>query len=226
MPSHTARSLFGIAVWDALHGSGYLQHRTPATWIIGASLAVNARNKLVEMFLANEERPEWLLFLDDDQLYPETLIEAMMLAVESVEADTGVKCLTMALPVWRFMGDLDPAVTHNVFDMGDNGQFAPRTEPMPEGAVFQTAGIGAGCIMVHREALERIRQVSTEHNMGDQACWFRHIVWPHNEGEDLYFCRMLIGSKIPLFVTTGLGVLEHVKQIRLDRELPSGTVTI
>lgn len=226
MPSHTARSLFGIAVWDAQFGSGYLQHRTPATWIIGASLAVNARNKLVEMFLDNPDKPEWLLFLDDDQVYPETLVEALMIAVQSVEADTGVKCLTMSMPVWRFMGDVAPAVTHNVFDMAENGQFAPRTEPLPENAVFQVAGIGAGCIAIHREALERVRQISAEHNMGDKACWFRHIVWPHNEGEDLYFCRMLLGSTIPLFVTTTLGVLEHVKQIRLDHEQPSGLVTI
>lgn len=226
MPSHTARSLFAIGVWDGLHGSGYLQHRTPAKWVIGSSLVGNARNKLVEMFLNNEDKPEWLLFVDDDQVYPETLVEALMIAVQSVEAETGVKCLTMAVPVWRFFGESDPAVIHNVFDIGEDGKFAIRTEEMPENTVFQAAGIGAGCLMVHREALERVREVSAEHGFGDMNCWFRHIVWPSNEGEDLYFCRMLLGSQIPLFVTTSLGILEHVKQVRLDRGMDAGTVTI
>jgi hypothetical protein len=247
MPSHTARSLFGIAIWDALYGSGYLQHRTPAKWVIGSSLVGNARNKLVEMFLDNqdkpempnpwepditvemflddEDKPEWLLFLDDDQVYPEHLIEAMMVGVQSVEAETGMKCLTMSVPVWRFMGDSSPTVTHNVFDMVD-GSFVPWVEPLPENTVLQVAGIGAGCIMVHREALERVRDISTEHGFGHLNSWFRHIVWPRNEGEDLYFSRMLMGSGIPLFMTTSLGCLEHVKQIRLDREMTSGEVTI
>ena len=225
MPSHTARSLFGIAVWDALHGSGYLQHRTPAKWVIGSSLVGNARNKLVEMFLDNEDKPEWLLFVDDDQVYPEHLVEAMIIGVQSVEAETGTKCLTMSVPVWRFMGDSSPTVTHNVFDMVD-GNFVPWSEPLPENTVLQVAGIGAGCIMVHREALERVRDISTEHGFGHLNSWFRHIVWPHNEGEDLYFSRMLMGSGIPLFMTTSLGCLEHIKQIRLDREMTSGEVTI
>lgn len=226
MPSHTARSLFGIAVWDGLHGSGYLQHRTPAKWIVGASLVSNARNKLVEMFLDNEDKPEWLLFLDDDQIYPEHLVESLMMGVQSVEGETGVKCLTMSVPVWRFFGETDPAVTHNVFDIDDAGRFKIHEDPLPENTVVQVAAIGAGCLMVHREALERIREVSAEHGFGNQSCWFRHVAWPNNEGEDLYFCRMLIGSQIPLFMTTSVGVLEHVKQVRLTGEAEAGRFTI
>jgi hypothetical protein len=227
MPTHTARSLVAMAVWDAKYGSGYLQHRTPANWVIGSSLVGNARNKLVELFLNLPDEPEWLLFVDDDQVYPDTLIEAMMLAVKTVEAETGVKCMTMSVPVWRFMGEEAPKVTHNVFNINDSGHFEPiEDDAVPENTVTQIAGIGAGCVMVHREALLRIRDVSVEQGFGDMNCWFRHIVWPNNEGEDLYFCRMLLGSKIPLWMTTAVGVLEHIKTVRLDKALPSGSVTI
>lgn len=228
MASHCGRSLFAIGVWDGMHGSGYLQHEKNALWIVGASLVTNARNKLVDLFLGLESKPEWLLMLDDDQVYPPHLIEAMMVAVQSVEAETRVKCLTMSVPVWRFYGEPEPAVTHNVFDLTEEGRFVVRERELPENGCEQIAAIGGGCIMVHREALERIKQISIEQwgEHGERDPWFRHNSWLVNESEDLYFCRMLLAAEVPLWVTTTAGVLEHVKTIRLDRAMESGAVTI
>jgi hypothetical protein len=37
---------------------------------------------------------------------------------------------------------------------------------------------------------------------------------------------MLWGSKMPLWMTTAVGVLENIKTVRLDKAMPSGSVTI
>jgi hypothetical protein len=224
-PTHTTRTLFEVGVWDAMYGSGWLQHEKPSLWVVGSTLVANARNKLCEMFLALEEKPEWLLFLDDDQLYPQALIEHLMMAVRMVR-ETGQECQVVGVPVWRFLGDTDVRVTHNVFDMNESNTFEPRTDDMPEGTVLQVAGIGAGCLLIHRDALLATRDASVNLGMGDRNAWFRHIVWPYNEGEDLYFSRLLIAAKIPLYVTTAMGNLEHVKTVRLDRAYDAGLLTI
>jgi hypothetical protein len=90
----------------------------------------------------------------------------------------------------------------------------------------QVAGIGAGCLMVHRDALIAAREASERLGVGAESPWFRHLVWPRNEGEDLYFCRLLWAADVPLYATTTVGTLEHVKQIRIDRAYNPGVLTI
>lgn len=205
-----------------------MQHDKPSIWIVGASLITNARNTLVKQFLALDDQPEWLLFLDDDQLYPPNLLEHLMLAVEQVERTTKQSCLVMGVPVWRLEGKAtdDVRSMHNAFTFADDGaQFVPMDD-LPENAVVQVAAIGAGCLMVHRVALEMARDASAQAGFGDTECWFRHIQWPINEGEDVYFCRLLAAARVPIFVTTTPGYLEHIKQIRLDRAYDRGQLTV
>jgi hypothetical protein len=225
--SHTTRTLLDMALWDSMYGRGWLRHDKPAVWVIGASLITNARNTLVEQFLALPDEPEWLLFLDDDQTYPADLLEHLTLAVEEVERQTKASCLTMTVPVWRFdgKGRDDVRSVHNVFDADDDLNLVPH-EGITDGRVIQVAAIGTGCFMVHRYALERLRQVSTERGLGHEHCWFRHVVHPKNEGEDLYFCRLLSAAGIPLWTTTTAGTLGHLKTIIVDREFARGSVTV
>ena len=227
MASHTTRTLVEMALFDTQLGRGWLCHDKPQVWIIGASLITNSRNTLVEQFLQLPDEPEWLLFLDDDQVYPANLLEHLMTAVEQVEETTKQSCLTMSVPVWRFDGKqgTDVRTTHNVFDLNDERRMVPHEGVGPD-QVLQVAAIGAGCLMVHRYALERIRQVSAASNLGHEHCWFRHIPYPVNEGEDIYFCRMLLMSGIPLWCTTTPGVLHHVKQVVIEREHERGVLCV
>lgn len=226
MPSHTARTFTDLAIYDGMHGGRHLHHSKPCIWIIGASMIVNSRNALVERFLAIEDRPEWLLMLDDDQIYPSHLIDAMLASVQFVEAETGRPCWTMGVPVWRFHGESETRSTHNVFGWSDATEGFVEHEPLSPNAVVQVAAIGTGCLMVHRDALIALREHSASLGIGDRDCWFRHVNYPRNEGEDVYFCRLLMAAGIPLWATTTVGTLEHIKQIRLDRLMPAGSVTI
>jgi hypothetical protein len=145
--------------------------------------------------------------------------------VEFVEAQ-GLSCLTMSVPVWRLHGEDKIRSTHNVFAFNDQTGSFVEHEGLPSNAVVQVAAIGTGCLMVHRDALLRVQQHSAELGMGDSECWFRHITWPRNEGEDVYFCRLLMSAGIALYCTTTVGPLEHVKQIRVDRLYEAGSLTI
>lgn len=224
--SHTTRTLIDMALWDGVYGRGWLRHDKPSVWVIGASLITNARNTVVEQFLALPDEPEWLLFLDDDQVYPADLLEHLMIAVEEVERGTNESCLVMSIPVWRFEGKGrdDVRSAHNVFDyVGPS--FVEKLD-LADDQVVQIGAIGAGCIMIHRYAFERVRAVSAERNLGHEHCWFRHMPHPVNEGEDIYFCRMLAAAGIALWTTTTAGTLGHIKQIVLDREYVRGQVTV
>jgi hypothetical protein len=226
--AHTMRTLIACAIWDGMFGGKHLHHQKPQTAIIGGTLITNSRNGLVRQFLDMDDGPEWLLMVDDDQVYPEHMLDGLIACVRQVEEQTGQTCLTMAVPVWRFEGRSteDVRVVPNVFELADEGPAIERPmEHLPEHAVIQVAAIGAGCLMVHRQALQRVREVAAEQGIGADNCWFCQPPGV-TLGEDVWFCRMLAASGIPLYVTTTLGTLEHVKEIRLDRAMPAGTVKI
>lgn len=225
MPSHTARTLVDVSIYDGMHGGRYLHHGKPCIWIIGASMIVNSRNHLVKQFLALEDSPEWLLMLDDDQIYPPHLLDGLMAAVGFVRSQ-GLACLTMGVPVWRLHGETVIRSTHNVFAWDEAHNGFVEHEGLPENAVVQVAAIGTGCLLVHRDALLRLQQHSSDLGMGDSECWFRHVNWPRNEGEDVYFCRLLMSAGVALYATSTLGMLEHIKQVRVDRLIEPGGVTI
>lgn len=226
MMSHTTRTLIDMTIWDAMHGRQRLQHDRPCIWIVGASLLANSRNTIVSRFLDLPGAPEWLLMLDDDQLYPAHLLESLFAAIDFVAEQTGRPCLAVGVPVWRLHGDDAPRSTHNVFGWGDDGESFVEHGPLPDQAVVQVAGIGAGCLMVHRDALIAAREASERLGVGTDSPWFRHLVWPRNEGEDLYFSRLLWAADVALYATTTVGTLEHVKQIRVDRAYDAGVLTI
>lgn len=225
MPSHTTRSLVDLAIYDGMHGGRWLAHERPCIWIIGASMIVNSRNQLVKQFLGLDGAPEWLLMVDDDQLYPKHLLDSLMASVEFVRAQ-GLECLTMSVPVWRLHGEDKIRSTHNAFGFDEAAGGFVEHEGLPDNAVVQVAAIGTGCLMIHRDALLRLQKHSVDLGMGDTECWFRHINWPRNEGEDIYLCRLMMSAGIALYTTTTVGLLEHVKQIRVDRLYESGSLTI
>lgn len=220
---HFVRTLFEVGLFDRELGGQHLNPTRPAIWVIGASFITNARNEIVRNFLAMQDPPsDWLLFLDDDQLYPANLLDALLAA-----ADPETRRI-VGLPVWRFASEGDAVrVTHNVFDITDESFFIERVEPLPENSLIQVAGIGTGCMLVHRSALVEIGDFAAANGFGRNHAWFQQRVHPADfaEGEDLHFCRLAGAAQIPVFCLTS-HVLEHTKEVRLHRAAPFGTVKI
>jgi hypothetical protein len=221
---HTMRTVMELVMWDRDYGRRHLHPSQPWTFVIGATMVTNARNTIVRRFLDQPEgdQADWLLFLDDDQLYPQSLLEQLIEAADPVERRI------VGLPVWRFAstGDGPIRVTHNVMDLHESGAFVEWSEPFPENTVMEVAAVGTGCLLIHRSALEEMQTKSEEMGNGTHWCWFRQQVYqPADmcEGEDLFFCRLAWNCGIPVWLNTSV-TLEHVKPIRLAGPVPDGVL--
>lgn len=223
MPTRCAMSIRDMVMWDRDYGGRWLHPENPFIDVVGTSQIVNSRNDLVHQFLANENGADWLLFIDDDQIYPTHTLEVLMASVDSTERRI------VGLPVYRFTGKGDEVrVTHNVMDAHESGAFVEWPGELPENVVMQVAAVGTGCMIVHRSVFDEMRTASVEAGQGERWAWFRHIVYqPADmaEGEDLFFCRRAWNLEIPVWVNTGL-MLRHVKTVVLDRMVAAGGITI
>lgn len=221
---HFTRTLTELYLFDREYGKQHLNPTRPAVWVVGASFITNARNEIVRNFLAmGDPASDWLLFMDDDQEYPALTLERLL------EAADPEKRPIVGLPVWRFDSSAadDVRVTHNVFNITEDSFFVAREEPLPENTLVQVAAIGTGCLLIHRSALERIRDFGEANGFGRNHVWFQQRVHPADfaEGEDLHFCRLAGAAGIPVFCLTSY-TLEHTKEIRLAGEIPFGQVRI
>lgn len=223
--SHFARTLTDMVLWDSKIGRGHLHPERPVIWTLGSTQIVNARNTLVNQFLASD-MGDWLLMMDDDQVYPKELLEHLIEYADPTDRPI------VGVPVWRMMShDEDPAtvrVTHNILDLDDGNMFVEFTGELPPNALVQVPAIGTGCMMVHRSALVRMAEWSAENGNKSRSCWFRHnVYYPADvaEGEDLYFCRLAAAVGIPVFAAT-FTTLRHVKPIMLSGPVPEGVLKV
>lgn len=223
---HTMRTVLDMVMFDREYGKQHLDAARPFVWVVGATFVTNARNRLVQKFLEQPpgNRADWLLFLDDDQLYPEYLLEILMASADPVERRI------VGIPVWRFISKDDGPVrvTHNVFDVNERGEFVEWPDHLPDNAVVQVAAVGTGCLLVHRTALEEIQRVAFENGRGSQWCWFQQQVYqPADacEGEDIWFCRLAAAAQIPVWVNTSQ-TLQHAKTVMLQGPTPVGAYSI
>lgn len=223
---HTMRTVLDMVMFDREYGNQHLHPSRPFVWVVGATFVTNARNRLVQRFMEQppDSRAEWLLFLDDDQLYPETLLEHLMAAADPVERRI------IGVPVWRFISKDDGPVrvTHNVFDVNERGEFVEWPDQLPDNALIQCAAIGTGCMLIHRSALEDIQRVAYENGRGSQWCWFvQQVYQPADacEGEDIWFCRLAAAAGIPVFAHT-FTTLQHAKTVMLQGPTPIGAYSI
>lgn len=223
---HTMRTVLDMIFFDRDIGNKHLHPNRFQLDVIGSTFVTNARNRLVQRFLQQPEdnRADWLLFLDDDQLYPETLLEYLMAAADPVERRI------IGVPVWRFASKDDGPVrvTHNVFDVNERGEFVEWPDPLPENELIQVAAIGTGCMLIHRTALEEIQRLAYENGRGSQWCWFvQQVYQPADvcEGEDIWFCRLAAAAQIPVWAHT-FTVLQHAKTVMLQGPTQFGAYSI
>jgi hypothetical protein len=222
--SHFTRTLFELAMYDQCHGGKHLHPNVPSAWIIGSSSIPTARNRIVEKFLEqpDDAKSDWLLFFDDDQLMEPHMLDVLIGSADAVERPI------VALPVWRFLESPDGGigVTHNVMNLTTDEMFAPMREPLPPDTLLQVAGVGTGCMMIHRSVFRKMADALLAAEM--PPLLFRemhHDRANYRESEDLWFCRVAGNAGIPIFVNTTL-TIRHVKPIILDREMTPGEVTI
>jgi GT2 family glycosyltransferase len=128
---------------------------------VGPLVAI-ARNTLTSRFL--DGHSEWLWCVDTDIIFATDTIARLMAVADPVEHP-----IVSALYYVNVNDQTIPAM-YMAGSYEDEFSFAPPDE-WDEGEVIKYDGVGAGCLLIHRDALMKIKK---DHD--DQPLWWREIV--------------------------------------------------
>lgn len=177
----------------------------------GANLS-GPRNGIVKRFL-DYGKADWLWMVDTDMTFAPDTVERLL---EFADPDTapivGGLCFG-----FDDKGEIQPTLFGLLGDP-ESPQVVRYREWQPD-AMFQVAATGAACLLIHKTALERIRDIQipgrATAGFNDAFQWFQEV---EHDGqpvsEDITFCWRAGLAGLPIYVNTGVQ-LGHIK----DREL-------
>jgi hypothetical protein len=177
---------------------------------VGGHLLSRQRNELVAHFLDKTTAP-WLLMVDTDHRFPVKAFDKLIESAHEVSAPVVSALCFAAYPARP--GDLYPTPVPAIYRNAPNGQYLAFNDYPPDRLV-RIAAAGTGCLLMHRSALEKVREDRPE-GMSARWCWF--IDGPVGDdwySEDLSFMRRLEAAGVPLHAHTG-AMLPHLKTYTL-----------
>lgn len=195
-------SLMGVVLYDRQHG----QHIADVMPHASGALIAGPRNQVVWRFL-NSSTADWLLWLDADMSFTETLVEDL-LEVAHPEDRPIVSGLYFGQRTPEdedgndIIGpgfDVDYEVYPHVYVLGKDGLMRQASE-YPRDDIVQVNGVGCGCLLAHRQVYRRIlERPDNQHPYP----WFRESL---NQGyvmsEDLTFSVLAQSCGFPLHLAT------------------------
>lgn len=190
-------SLIELLFYDAsthgrlLHSHGKMGKRA------GSGGIVDGRNQMAQLML-DESEADWLMMIDSDMGFAADTLERLIDAADPVERPVvGALCFAYAQDGRASFYGARWRCLPTVYDWVDNDDDVGFLSRMKyERDALQLAGAtGAACMLVHRSALEKIRD-----KYGD--VWFDPIVHPKGRkfSEDMSFCLRLSFVDLPLYV--------------------------
>lgn len=177
----------------------------------GANLS-GPRNGIVKRFL-DYGKADWLWMVDTDMTFaPDTVERLLEFAAPDTAPIVGGLCFG-----FDDKGEIQPTLFGLLGDP-ESPQVVRYREWQPD-AMFQVAATGAACLLIHKAALERIRDIQipgrATAGFNDAFQWFQEV---EHDGqpvsEDITFCWRAGLAGLPIYVNTGVQ-LGHIK----DREL-------
>ena len=155
------------------------------------------RNRMVMAFLADPKN-EWLLFVDDDMLPRENLLTMIRRGKKVI---SGLTCVMQEKFPSPLLMKRTVSDGKNCYRMMTVAEIGDINDPL-----IEVDGVGAGCLLIHREVLEKIG-----------SPWF--LFQKDEDGlleksEDYYFSDKVTSAGYKLFVDTEV-VVGHLKQTDL-----------
>lgn len=205
--SYFLTSLVGMLLADQRHKArpnivGLLQEWSSAN--VSA-----ARNTLTRRFVDEYPQADWLLWIDADMNFdPDAMDRLLAVADPNERPIVGGLCFGMnqgkLFPTIYMLAEDDEGKTRTV-----------RVGNYPPDTVTRVAGTGAAFLLIHRSALETIR----EHGFNKTFEWFQESEM-HGQpvGEDITFSLRALTCGIPMHVDTGTKIGHHKSQL-LDEQL-------
>lgn len=167
------------------------------------------RNSLVKQFLAYGAA-EWLFMVDSDMTFAPDTLERLLEHADPEKAPiVGGLCFG-----FDETGDVQPTL-YGLIGEEDNPKVIRYHEWQPD-AMFQIAATGAACLLMHRDALEKMRDIKLPNRGGrygfnDAYPWFQET---EHDGrpvsEDITFCWRAGLAGIPIYVNTAVQI-GHIK---------------
>ena len=181
----------------------------------------HARSAMVQHFLDNPLRPDWLWMVDTDATFADTVLEQLIEAADKTERPI-VGALAFGVRVaqdehgrekFNEVGAaaLELFPTLYVCDADGNTN---RIDEYPPDQLVQVHATGAHCLLIHRSVLEHDGWRDSH-----PLPWFRTATIAGREvSEDHYFCMKAGSLGFPIYVHTGIKT-GHVKTFVADESL-------
>jgi GT2 family glycosyltransferase len=160
-----------------------------------------ARNAITRMFLDGDQ--EWLWMVDTDIEFSIRTLPALLAAADP--EDTPV---VSGVYYSREKGEEHPIAYGAGHDDQGRFRFGALTPELVKGdGVLQVAAVGAGCLLMHRNAFKRINGAKP----GDEGFWWAEMIIDQELfGEDMSFCLRCAMAEVPVLLHCGVRV-GHVK---------------
>lgn len=222
-------SLMRLVAWDAANSGRVVASGGPLMFRCGAGGLVQARNNVAKHFLEKTSH-DWLFTIDSDMGFAPDTIERL---VEAADPETrpvvGALCFGMRETSSDGMQGWVTVPFPTLYGWGlkdtDEGEYGFAMRPdYPVNTLAQVAGTGSACLLIHRSALEAVRE-----EFGEE--WYDPVKYKSGTqvSEDLSLCYRLTHCNQNIFVHTGIRTT-HAKEIWLgeseywrSRNMPPAT---
>lgn len=179
--------------------------------IHGLGLLAKTRNIMVKHFL-EETKDDWLLMVDSDEFVSITAFGKLLSAADKDSA--------AAISGLVFSGGYETRLEPMpcIFKIDKNGLNKPYYD-YPEDQLVEIDSAGAGCILVHRNVLNKIKELYEEQT-GPTWAWFQDGPIGSSDfwvSEDLTFTARIKEAGYQLYAHTG-AILPHHKGLWITDE--------
>jgi hypothetical protein len=200
----------GAFAADLAHLTLTRRNRVSGLIRVQGNLLSRARNELVSTFLEGS-RSHWLFMVDTDHRLPLESFDRMLEAAHAVKAP-----VVSALCFAAYPAPMYPMPVPAIYKDNGDGRWAAFHDYPPDQLVPVDAA-GAGCLLMHRDALEAVRDQRNP-AIGERWCWFEDGPAGENwVSEDLTFMQRLRAAGVQVHAHTG-SVLPHIKRYVLTDE--------
>ena len=166
-------TLFSIALTHIKHPSG-----TTMAWARSTDI-VRGRTALVQRMLASDS--EWLLFLDDDHVFPTDLLTNLLAHEQPIVGSLYLRRQVPFAPL-AFSERLSDT-TYQAIDLSQ----------LPEEGLLRVQAVGTSGLLVRREVFEAI-----------ETPWFEYGATERwDASEDIIFCEKAQEKGFPVYVDLG-----------------------
>ena len=151
---------------------------------------------------------DWILWVDSDIVLTNEALEKVWAVADKNERPVVTGVYFISKENEQSLMAPYPAV----FNWTDNEYQIAYVHPLPKDALIQVGSAGFGFVLMHRNAITKMREVHgattyfNETGVGEQFV-----------SEDINFFRMMHQAGVPLYTHTG-ALVKHIKRFALDVE--------